>query len=182
MNNNIITLYHGSIYSFDEIDLTRGKPFKDFGSGFYTTQNREHALNLAYRNREIRLARLEIEGLSLDVNMWLYTYEFPVELFDNLSVKKFDEPNREWMQFVGENRMNKKARHDFDIVIGPTANDRTNLSIKTYFFGGYGGVGSDIAIDILLQVIKPYELPPQIFFGSEKAVKCLTLKRKEMIR
>jgi hypothetical protein len=31
MNANIITLYHGTTHDFTEIDVTRGKPFKDFG-------------------------------------------------------------------------------------------------------------------------------------------------------
>lgn len=30
---NIITLYHGTIYEFDKIEVAKGKPFKDFGVG-----------------------------------------------------------------------------------------------------------------------------------------------------
>ena len=56
--SEIITLYHGTVYDFDEINLSRGKPFKDFGRGFYTTQIREHAVSMAVRNREILLPRL----------------------------------------------------------------------------------------------------------------------------
>jgi hypothetical protein len=177
-----ITLYHGTVYDFDRIDLARGKPFKDFGKGFYTTMSRVHAVNMAARNREILLHRLQETDVNPNVNMWLYAYEFPMNALDNLSVKEFTEPSREWMLFVGANRAHLEPQHSYDIVMGPTANDRTNLSIKTYFFGGYGDVGSDSAIDILLQIIKPYELPPQIFFGTEKAVRHLALTGKERIR
>ena len=180
--SEIITLYHGTVYDFDKIDLSRGKPFKDFGKGFYTTRIREHAVNMAVRNREILLPRLQEVDTKLNVNMWLYTYEFPTIALDKLSVKEFTEPTREWMLFVGANRTHEKPQHDYDIVIGPTANDRTNLSLKTYYFGGYGEVGSNSAIDILIQIIKPYELPPQMFFGTEKAVQHLTRIKKERIR
>jgi hypothetical protein len=177
-----ITLYHGTIYDFDKIDIARGKPFKDFGKGFYTTKNREHAVNMAARNRDILLHRLQETDVKPDVSMWLYTYEFPMNALESLSVKKFAEPTREWMLFVGANRTHEEPQHNYDIVMGPTVNDRINLSIKTYFFGGYGDVGSDSAIDILLQIIKPYELPPQVFLGTEKAVRHLALTEKERIR
>jgi hypothetical protein len=85
------------------------------------------------------------------------------------------------MQFISANRTSVKPQHNYDIVMGPTANDRTNLSIRTYFFGGYGEVGSDRALDILLEIIEPNVLPPQIFFGTAKAAECLILKSKEMI-
>ena len=177
-----ITLYHGTVYDFDEIDLKRGKPYKDFGRGFYATKVREHAVNIAMRNRDVLLRRVQKMGMESDFGLWLYTYEFPMAALDDLSVRKFAEPTREWMLFVGANRTHDEPQHDYDIVIGPTANDRTNLSIKTYFFGGYGEVGSDNAIGLLMQVIKPYELPPQVYFGTEKAVRFLKRTGKEMIR
>jgi hypothetical protein len=128
-----LTLYHGATYDFDIIDIHRSKPFKDFGRGFYTTQSHDHAMRMAARNYEIALVRQQETGRCSDIKMWLYTYEFPKAAQDKLSVKEFTGPTREWMLFVGANRMNEKPQHDYDIVIGPTANDRTNLSIKTYF-------------------------------------------------
>jgi hypothetical protein len=50
---NLITLYHGSIYEFDKIDVNKGKPFKDFGIGFYTSRDENHAVRLALRNKQI---------------------------------------------------------------------------------------------------------------------------------
>ena len=60
-----ITLYHGSIHGFEEIDVAYGKPFKDFGIGFYTSQDIEHSKNLALRNKnieEMKLRRLKDGG------------------------------------------------------------------------------------------------------------------------
>jgi hypothetical protein len=51
--NGIVTLYHGSCHDFAKIDVSVGKPFKDFGRGFYTSQNYEHAVGMATRNAQI---------------------------------------------------------------------------------------------------------------------------------
>ena len=40
-------LYHGTNIMFDEIDLHKSKPNKDFGRGFYLSSDREQALQLA---------------------------------------------------------------------------------------------------------------------------------------
>ena len=37
-------LYHGSNQPIADIDLSRGKKFKDFGQGFYTTHIKEQAI------------------------------------------------------------------------------------------------------------------------------------------
>jgi hypothetical protein len=34
-------LYHGTDVDFDKIDLTKSKPNKDFGQGFYLADNYE---------------------------------------------------------------------------------------------------------------------------------------------
>jgi len=55
--NDKITIYHGSTSLFETIDITKGKPYKDFGRGFYVTENKPHAINLALRNRRIEKER-----------------------------------------------------------------------------------------------------------------------------
>jgi len=50
MGNNI-TLYHGTIYEFEKIDVSKGKSNKDFGRGFYTSRDVRHAERLAIRNK-----------------------------------------------------------------------------------------------------------------------------------
>ena len=67
-----IVLYHGTTYDFAEIDVQRGKPFKDFGQGFYATQNRESAVNMALRNRDIEIRRLQRRGITREVTPWFY--------------------------------------------------------------------------------------------------------------
>ena len=39
-------VYHGSTALFDAVDVNKGKPYKDFGRGFYVTENPNHPKNL----------------------------------------------------------------------------------------------------------------------------------------
>ncbi|MDE5922620.1 MAG: DUF3990 domain-containing protein [Muribaculum sp.] len=39
-------LYHGSNMVIDRIDLEKSKPNKDFGRGFYLSENETQALNI----------------------------------------------------------------------------------------------------------------------------------------
>lgn len=48
----MIKLYHGTLSVFDEIDLSAGKGYKDFGKGFYATAEIKHAESLAMRNKK----------------------------------------------------------------------------------------------------------------------------------
>jgi hypothetical protein len=103
-NTNIITLYHGSIYDFNKIDVARGKPNKDFGRGFYTSRTEQQAVNLAKRNRQIEQNRLALISDKTQVPAWLYVYEFDLLKADALNVKEFKQADFEWVDFIVENR------------------------------------------------------------------------------
>ena len=49
---SVITLYHGTISEFNSIDVLKGKGYKDFGPGFYTTEVKGHAIKIANRNKK----------------------------------------------------------------------------------------------------------------------------------
>ena len=109
----------------------------------------------------------------------MYQYEFNFNEAASLSIKEFTEADREWGRFITLNRSNKGVPHKYDIVIGPTANDYTNPTIQFYLSGGVGTVGSDAAIDELVRLLLPYQLPTQYFFATQRAVDYLSLIRKE---
>lgn len=44
-------LYHGTNVVFDEIDLTKSKPNKDFGQGFYLSREYTQAMDMAKTKR-----------------------------------------------------------------------------------------------------------------------------------
>jgi hypothetical protein len=110
-----IILYHGSIHSFEKIDVSCGKPFKDFGIGFYTSLNREHSENLALRNKAIEQARIKKRGAATGVSAWLYKFEFQLLRGENLKVKEFKNADKEWMRFVVQNRSSGTRIHNYDI-------------------------------------------------------------------
>jgi len=178
--STIITLYHGSSYDFDVIDLKQGRPYKDFGQGFYATADISHAKSMAERNEQMRKSKLRRfdSGYKLIVT-WLYQYQFETDKIDGLAVKEFSKADREWGRFITLNRRSKGVPHKYDIVIGPTANDFTNPTIQFYMSGGVGEVGSDGAIDELVRLLEPYKLPSQYFFATDQAIDCLTLIHKE---
>jgi len=95
MNNTTITLYHGTTYDFTEVDVRMGKPFKDFGQGFYTTRSRESAINMALRNRDIDIRRMKRRGMTHEIKAWLYTYELDESRLESLKVKRFESANKE---------------------------------------------------------------------------------------
>ncbi|GHV37961.1 hypothetical protein FACS1894187_15980 [Synergistales bacterium] len=178
---NKMTLYHGTIYDFNTIDINRGKPNKDFGRGFYTSRVEQHAVSLAKRNKLIEETRLVKLGRRLTVTAWLYTYEFDMINLEALSVRDFKTADHEWVKFVTKNRASRAKLHDYDIIIGPTANDDTNATIGLYMLGAYGDIDSEEAIDTFLRLILPERLPPQIFFGSQKATDTLVFQGRRQI-
>lgn len=42
-----MTLYHGTNAEFDKVDLLKSKPNKDFGQGFYLSDNYSQAFDMA---------------------------------------------------------------------------------------------------------------------------------------
>jgi hypothetical protein len=135
---------------------------------------------MAERNAEMRKSKLKRfdSGHKL-IGEWLYQYQFDAELAAKLAVKEFTEADREWVRFITLNRSRRGVPHKFDLVVGPTANDYANPTIQFYLSGGLGEVGSDAAIDVLLRLLLPFQLPTQYFFATRQAVDCLTLLRKE---
>ena len=181
---NLITLYHGTIYKFDKIDVTKGKGNKDFGRGFYTSRDIRHAERLAIRNKFIEEERFALRGMKKSTTPWLYMYKFDLDNLATLDVKEFVTADREWMRFVVLNRESKSKvqKHEYDIVIGPTANDNTRAAIQIIVPLTKGQVMTDRAIDALIALIEPGNLPGQFFFGTQCASDLLCLTERRIIR
>ena len=119
-------LYHGSNIDITDIDLSQSKVGKDFGCGFYLSADKEQALALAKR-------KTEQIGTG---NPVLNVYEFDETNLQSadLSVLHFQTYSQKWAEFILMNRRNRTRTpaHDYDIVIGPIANDAVGLQIKRY--------------------------------------------------
>lgn len=155
-------LYHGSNTVIEKIDLTRSKPNKDFGKGFYLSENKEQAVEMA--KQKVIQTEVGIETIN--------TYEFDEKhLTDGtLKVKIFHDYSEEWAEFIlmNRDRRNKTKMHDFDIVVGPIADDKVGVQIRLF-------MDEYIDLPILvkrLQYIKGVTI--QYYFGTERAIKTLT--------
>ena len=152
-------LYHGSNTDINVINLALGLRHKDFGKGFYATPDRMTAIRMAQKK-----ARL------FGGQPTLITYEFDESaLHSNLKIKIFPEKACvEWLLFVDANRDRKNLTtlHDYDIVIGPVANDQTILTINLYL---EGLLGKEAAIAELL----PQRLSDQYTFRTDRAIALL---------
>jgi hypothetical protein len=166
-NGNAITLYHGSLCQFAEIDVLKGMNRKDSGKGFYATQTRIHAVDIAKRNQQIVYKRTKAMKEA-----YLYTYTLDTKMVENLNIKEFNSADLKWIKFILKNRNHSGKTHNFDIVAGPTADDDTNLVLNAYMGGLYGELGSDDALQLLIRNIEASNLPHQVFFGSKRRLPC----------
>ena len=152
-------LYHGTNADIEAIDLSQGLRHKDFGKGFYVTPDRSTAIRMA--QKKTRLFGGEAT---------LITYELDeAALQSDLKIKRFPEKaSVEWFLFVDANRdrKNTSAIHDYDIVIGPIADDGVVLQLTNYREGIY----SPEQAALLLQ---DKYLDQQYYFGTEKALQYL---------
>lgn len=152
-------LYHGSNQPIIKIDLTKGKKYKDFGQGFYTTHIKEQA---EYWSRRIA----DRFGGTPTVTK----FEFDIEraMASGLNVKIFENPDREWALFVMANRRQGKEEfhHDYDIIIGPVADDN-----MARLFGLFDMNVIDLEAVVAGLIYK--DLNSQYFFATQESLKYL---------
>lgn len=151
-------LYHGTNVDFDVIDLTKSNKYKDFGQGFYLTDIRSQAEELAAKKSRL------FGGYPV-----IQEYEFDESLLSGaeLKVLKFDKPSTEWAEFIFKNRnRDNNFTHDFDIVIGPIANDGVAYLLGRYEEG-------TLTIEELSDKLDYKKLNSQYFFGTNKSLKYL---------
>jgi hypothetical protein len=150
-------LYHGSNTIIEQIDLSKCKPYKDFGQGFYLTEIKEQAEQMARRTSAIYGGEPVVTE-----------FEFDETALNVLSVKTFEEPSEEWALFVMANRSRNHLQptHGFDIVIGPVADD----TIATLFRNFDDGI---IDLPMLVNGLKYKKVSSQYLFHSVEAIKYL---------
>lgn len=96
------------------------------------------------------------------------SYDFDIDkAAPSLNIKIFKKADKEWVDFVLQNRMTEGFEHGFDIVIGPIANDK----VYTQFSLFEGGI---ISKETLIQELKSYKLVDQYLFHTEESLKFLT--------
>lgn len=154
-------LYHGSnlvVAKPQLIEQTRGL---DFGTGFYLTSRKEQAIRFS----EIVTERRKSGAATVSI------YEFDVKTAEKtLTILKFDRADKEWLQFVTDNRLKSYAGINYDIVAGAVANDTVMPTIQA-FIGGF--INEEAAI-ITLRTSKLFD---QWCLKSEKALSLLKFEK-----
>jgi hypothetical protein len=155
-------LYHGTYASFDAIELAKGRQFKDFGRGYYTTRLKGQAERWALAMKE-RFA---------SPNALVQCYEFNDSKLAGLRVLRFDQPTIEWAQFVMNNRNPRYSDYEnplnnhhnqYDIVEGPVANDRIAVILDQFLV-------DLISDNALVDALRYRELNHQISFHTPASI------------
>lgn len=152
-------LYHGTNVNFELIDIEKSNPYKDFGKGFYLTEIREQAEKLAQKKARI------FGGVPI-----VQVYEFDEKLLNDSSLKVliFEKPIQEWAAFIYKNRSRSDPpyKHEYDIVIGPIADDGVAYLLNRYQEGSF-------SLEELAKKLEFNKLNNQLFFGTHRAIKLL---------
>lgn len=158
--NKQLFIYHGTTYNFNKIDLTKSHDRRDFGKGFYTTILEQQAQQWAYR-------------LSLRNHQEkYYVYKYCFIDNNNLKIKHFDLLNEEWLEFIKNNRFKGGLQHDYDVVIGPVADDNTMMTVQLYVVGVINATEA-------VQRLKFTKVNNQISFHTEKSLSYLQFIGKD---
>jgi hypothetical protein len=167
-----IPLWHGTAYSFQEIDLQRGRKATDFGQGFYLTSSREQAKRWAERCAKDTKAK----------EAYLMRYEFSGDIL-GAHCQLWVEPCANWLHFVLGCR--NPLRFQFpdltpllqsDIIAGPVADDQVYDVVTAYSQELYGEVGSREAVAMAVRQIKPEVYKDQVCVKTALAASMLEFK------
>ncbi len=145
--------YHGSDTIVDAPQILEAKRPLDFGGGFYVTTSKQQAerwaVKVAYRNNTNHRC----------VNQ----YEFDIEKAKaEVAFIHFDKADERWLDFICDNR-NGKQTGEYDIVLGPVADDRVYRVVVEYENG-------DIDRENALKRLKAESLCDQILFHTERSL------------
>jgi hypothetical protein len=139
-----------------------GRPQLDFGQGFYLTNSRKQAENWAKR----QTFRLSAGIPTLNV------YQLPDETLksNDFSIKEFDKADETWLDFVIANRNETLTNVQYDMVMGPIADDNVMRTIRLYMNGTYDKQEA-------LKRFATEKLDNQILITSEKLLKLLVFEK-----
>lgn len=161
--NNMI-LYHGSNVIVENPRLLKIQRELDFGKGFYTTSDFEQAEKWARRT-----ARRHKQAQG-----YISVFEIEDEMMAGLKILRFDKPDEEWLRFVVKNRNEEAALGDYDLVVGPVANDQTAPVIDLFLDGMYDEKET-------IKRLLPQKLKDQYTFKTEGALSLLHFREVKPI-
>ncbi|MCL2411582.1 MAG: DUF3990 domain-containing protein [Treponema sp.] len=159
-------IYHGSNIAVESPKLIVPNRALDFGSGFYTTMNIEQAKSFAKNvvNRNEGIGKPTISYFEIHFD----------NVLKELNVLKFDSPDNDWLDFVYANRTLKYTGEQYEVIIGPVANDTIYRTFRLFESG-------DIDRETVIKRLNVTKLFNQITFRSERAIAKLKFIKSEVI-
>lgn len=151
-------LYHGSNVEVKQPQILESDRKLDFGTGFYVTTSFEQAEKWAELT-----AKRRNKGKPV-----ITVYEYNEAKESDLRILRFSSPDSSWLRFVSANRKNEPIANNYDLIIGPVANDKTMPVISLYFTGVY-------TEEETIKRLLPQKLRDQYVFKTEKALSLLTV-------
>lgn len=153
----MIRLYHGSNVIIDSIDLQRGRRGKDFGQGFYLSDDLPQAKRMAQ-------ITVEREGSGVPV-VTVFDFDDGGIFRSGLRTLAFSSYTEEWARFILVNRKNKSTvqAHGYDYVYGPIADDRVGVQIRLF-------TQELITMSTLVKELSYIRPTFQYFFGTEASL------------
>ena len=155
-----LKIYHGSTFIVKQPNIEILNYRSDFGKGFYTTTDLEQAKKWTI----IKKKRLEKEDNNKDIHQYVNIYEYTEN--KDLNILNFETATEEWLKFVFKNRQSDELVHQYDIVIGPVADDNLYQVLVSYENGIYD-------MEETIKRLKTYVLSNQISFHTLKSLECI---------
>lgn len=156
VSNNVPVFYHGSYCVVVSPEIMCGKFHKDFGEGFYITNNEQQAIRFTSKFKQSRV-----------INCYI------LSSIKHLNVKVFETMSDEWLDFIADCRIGRK--HNYDVVEGPMADDQVWEHVQAYLDGV-------ISREIFWALCKFRYPTHQICLCTNEAISCLRfIKSYEVI-
>ncbi len=156
-------LYHGSDVVVDSPKIIKSNRPLDFGYGFYVTSDKKQAEAWAKR----------IAARNDSKICYINQYDLDLSKAEKeLNILRFKGASREWLDFVCANRKMKKIENDYDLIIGPVADDQVFAVVIRYENGDYN-------LDEALKRLKVEKLTDQILFRTKEALTYLKFESAE---
>jgi len=159
-------LYHGTVSEIETVDVNVGRGRKDFGRGFYMSVTKKQAVGMMHKKFKEAVRRSRNRNPE-EFQENLYEVVLDEAVLETLKIKVFEEADIEWLDFVLLCRRHGGMPHDYDLVVGPTADDDTALCLRAYEEGLYGETDSDAAKKTLLNNLEVENLGVQYYIGKQ---------------
>ena len=157
-----LVLYHGSNIAFDEIDLGKSHNRRDFGRGFYCTALGKPGGGMGQTSLSALPQRRQI----------CLPYLF--HQTEDLKIKHFAALDREWLEFIKENRTKGGIQHAYDVVVGPVADDNTMETVQLYLSGV-------LKAEEAVERLRYNKVNNQVSFHTPLALEHLTLESRREV-